>query len=141
MNDNTRSSLACAEDDENYVGSCVYILTNISMPGLIKIGMTTKGMTTRLNELYTTGVPTPFEVSYEHTCEEADRLETLMHELLKNWRVNRRREFFRFPVNKAVDMLKNLSSPHVDFQTSAELLMMNIFGRRITEKGEELSLL
>ena len=40
----------------------VYLLTNPVMPGLVKIGMTTQeGIDKRMKELYTTGVPIPFE--------------------------------------------------------------------------------
>lgn len=36
----------------------VYVLTNPSMPGMVKIGMTERSeMDARLKELYTTGVP------------------------------------------------------------------------------------
>ena len=40
----------------------VYLLTNECMPGIVKIGMTSRAdMDNRLKELYTTGVPQPFE--------------------------------------------------------------------------------
>lgn len=40
----------------------VYVLTNPAMPGLTKIGMTTQEeIGPRLSQLYTTGVPLPFE--------------------------------------------------------------------------------
>ena len=40
----------------------VYVLTNPSMPGMVKIGMTERSeMDARLKELYTTGVPLPFD--------------------------------------------------------------------------------
>ena len=40
----------------------VYLLTNPVMPGLVKIGMTTQeDIDKRMKELYTTGVPVPFE--------------------------------------------------------------------------------
>lgn len=40
----------------------VYLLTNPMMPGLVKIGMTTQeDIDKRMKELYTTGVPVPFE--------------------------------------------------------------------------------
>ena len=43
----------------------VYILTNAAMPGLVKIGMTARAeIEARMNELYSTGVPLPFECSY-----------------------------------------------------------------------------
>jgi hypothetical protein len=40
----------------------VYILTNEAMPGLIKIGCTNVELASRIKQLYTTGVPLPFEL-------------------------------------------------------------------------------
>jgi hypothetical protein len=37
----------------------VYVLTNPAIPGMVKIGKTCRGMAARLNELYSTGVPSP----------------------------------------------------------------------------------
>ena len=52
---------------DNHIG-IVYVLSNRAMPGLVKIGMTTRPeLDTRLKELYTTGVPVPFDVEY--ACE------------------------------------------------------------------------
>ena len=43
----------------------VYLLTNPVMPGLVKIGMTTQeDIDKRMKELYTTGVPVPFECQF-----------------------------------------------------------------------------
>jgi len=43
----------------------VYLLTNPFMPGLVKIGMTAQeDIDKRMKELYTTGVPVPFECRY-----------------------------------------------------------------------------
>lgn len=43
----------------------VYVLSNRVMPGLVKIGMTTRSeIDARLRELYTTGVPVPFDIYY-----------------------------------------------------------------------------
>ena len=40
----------------------VYALTNPAMPGIVKIGMTDKNdVKERMRDLYTTGVPLPFE--------------------------------------------------------------------------------
>ena len=40
----------------------VYVLTNPAMPGIVKIGMTEReDVQRRMTELYSTGVPLPFE--------------------------------------------------------------------------------
>tara|TARA_B100000780_G_scaffold162481_1_gene113595 strand:+ start:237 stop:377 length:141 start_codon:yes stop_codon:yes gene_type:complete len=40
--------------------STVYVLTNDSMPGLVKIGRTSGSIEKRMRDLYKTGVPIPF---------------------------------------------------------------------------------
>ena len=51
----------------------VYLLTNPVMPGLVKIGMTTqKEIEQRMKELYTTGVPLPFECQFACKVKKTD---------------------------------------------------------------------
>lgn len=73
----------------------VYILSNISMPGLIKIGRTNRSVDERLKELNNTSLPTQFIV--EHTIETSDSkyLEKIVHKNFDKHRVNENREFFR----------------------------------------------
>ena len=42
----------------------VYVLTNPAMPNMVKIGKTTRDVELRLADLYSTGVPLPFECEY-----------------------------------------------------------------------------
>lgn len=39
----------------------VYLLTNESMPGLVKVGRTNGDLAVRIRQLFQTGVPLPFE--------------------------------------------------------------------------------
>lgn len=49
----------------------VYVLTNSAMPGLVKIGKTTRNdLSSRMSELFSTGVPVPFDCVY--ACEVDD---------------------------------------------------------------------
>ena len=51
----------------------VYLLTNSVMPGLVKIGMTTQEyIDKRMKELYTTGVPVPFECQFACKVKKGD---------------------------------------------------------------------
>ncbi len=95
-----------AEDSKS--GS-VYILENDAMPGLIKIGMTSRDSAERAKELSTTGVPTPFKVAFEVSSDAYENLETEMHRRLADYRVASNREFFRYPVDKAIHLLKTLN--------------------------------
>ena len=72
----------------------VNILKNPSMPGIVKIGKTTRSVEQRCNELWQTGVPTPFEVVDQVLSPDCDQLELWMHEQFHASRVNSSREFF-----------------------------------------------
>ncbi len=89
---------------------CVYILKNPSMPGLIKIGYTTRTAEERANELYegATGVPKRFEVAYEHPCDEPRTLEAAAHKKLASYRINNNREFFEYPADEAYQLIQEL---------------------------------
>lgn len=88
----------------------VYILINESMPNVIKIGKTRRDSRSRARELYTTGVPTPYQVAFEIFCENYDVAEESMHKELSDFRVNRNREFFRYPLDKAITLLQQLAN-------------------------------
>ncbi len=81
----------------------VYILENDLMPGLIKIGHTSKTPEERVKELSApTGVPTPFKVAFKLPSEKYKELEKEMHRKLSDYRVNSNREFFKYPVDQAI---------------------------------------
>lgn len=84
----------------------VYILTNDSMPGLIKVGLTTRSPKERAKELNSTGVPTSFEVAaYWRVDKNLGYMETKCHQLLKEFRVSSNREFFRIQAEDAKKIL------------------------------------
>lgn len=72
----------------------VYILSNPSMPGIFKIGKTTRSVEQRCNELWQTGVPTPFGVEHQVLCPDCHELEAWMHKHFSKDRVSTSREFF-----------------------------------------------
>ncbi len=74
----------------------VYVLVNEGMPGLCKIGYTSKDdIYDRTKKLYTTGVPYAFEVYCLIKVENGKKLENLLHQIYKENRVNPDREFFK----------------------------------------------
>ncbi len=76
--------------------SYIYLLSNVSMPGLVKIGMTTKSPEERASQLSTTGVPGKFEVhDYWYVDHgELRNAELKIHKLLERYRYSKDREFF-----------------------------------------------
>jgi hypothetical protein len=88
----------------------VYVLTNPAMPGLTKIGMTTQEeINSRMNQLYTTGVPVPFECDYACQVKECEKVEAALHLAFGNVRINPRREFFKIESERVIAILKLLS--------------------------------
>jgi hypothetical protein len=91
----------------------VYILSNESMPGLVKVGLTTvcpKGRAADLSG--STSCPTPFVVERYFEVDDCVNVETTAHAVMDEYRVNAGREFFRCSVaqasksvGKALDMV------------------------------------
>jgi hypothetical protein len=92
----------------------VYILANEFMPGLVKIGKTTRAVESRANELYQTGVPSPFNVMCYVVSPDCGELEAWVHEALADCRVNEGREFFYVAVEHAERTLKDLLREQVE---------------------------
>lgn len=113
------------EKTENY--GIVYVLVNECMPGLVKIGKTSrKDMGARLRELYTTGVPLPFECRYACRVKlsHTDELEKALHKAFAPYRVNDSREFFRIGVEQVLPILKlltHMNEGDVTAEVSAEI--------------------
>jgi hypothetical protein len=74
----------------------IYILSNPSMPNVYKIGLTSNSVKTRIRELSSTGVPTPFiaEKLFEIPLSDLRSVEKLAHENLKNKNLHHGKEFF-----------------------------------------------
>lgn len=88
----------------------VYALTNPAMPGLVKIGMTSrKDISQRIKELSSsTGVPVPFECQYACIVEDFERVEKALHKAFFPNRINLNREFFQIEVEQAIAILELL---------------------------------
>lgn len=100
----------------------VYLLTNECMPGLVKIGMTSReDMDERLKELYTTGVPVPFECVYACRVHRFKELEQALHEAFEPQRVNANREFFRIKPSQAIGILKLFNEGNITSEVVKEM--------------------
>ena len=85
---------------ENDAGT-IYIASNADMPGLLKIGYTTRDTETRIAELSAaTGVPNPFKLEWTMPVERlAKEIERFVHSSLRSKRVGK--EFFRLSLEAA----------------------------------------
>lgn len=74
----------------------VYVLSNPSMPGIVKIGYSKHGGQSRADALFSgnTAVAMPFKLEFEILVEDYAALEAKVHSCYKSIRVNKSREFF-----------------------------------------------
>lgn len=71
------------------------------MPGLVKIGVTDRLVEDRKRELFSTGVPVPFDIEFGLTTSHPKDVEDGAHRLLASARLPRR-EFFEVSVEEAI---------------------------------------
>ena len=75
------------------ISQIVYVLTNPAMPGLVKIGKTTKlEVDGRMRQLYGTGVPVPFDCAFACQVKDATEVEKALHIAFGKNRINPNRE-------------------------------------------------
>ena len=87
----------------------VYVMTNDSMPGLVKIGHTINTPHQRAEQLNTTGVPTPFRVEFAVLVKDPEGVEREIHDCFSDKRVNQSREFFAVDVHEVVERVADAS--------------------------------
>ena len=101
--------------------SIVYVLSNAAMPGIIKIGRTSQSDAhLRIAQLYTTGVPLPFDLEYACNVPNADEVEKALHIAFAPHRLNPRREFFTMEAGQAIAILKLLHKEDVNQEVAAQ---------------------
>ena len=84
--------------EDNGKRGIVYVLTNESMPGHIKIGRTggdsPRDVQERMRQLDMTGVPRPFDCVYAAVVADARTVEAQLHTVFAEQRIRPTREFF-----------------------------------------------
>lgn len=109
----------------------IYILINKSLDGLIKIGSTTLGAEKRVKQLSSsTGVPTPFIVAYESYVNDCVNFEKQIHDQLSEFRANPNREFFRYPLYKAIGLIQNLNKMETDTDVFEAIEILSLLSAR-----------
>jgi hypothetical protein len=91
----------------------VYILTNDSMPGIIKIGWTDNSVEQRMKELDKTGTPLPFTCYFAKRVDDPRFVESKLHEAFDEFRIRENREFFRMLPDQAKAALEIASGEDV----------------------------
>jgi hypothetical protein len=91
----------------------IYVLVNSSIPGMVKVGRTTRRPTDRAAELSgATGVATPFVLAFEQEFSDSVQAEELIHAELdrRGLRVAANREFFRGSPAEIVRVVLDVAS-------------------------------
>ena len=102
------------ENREGEGDSWIYILSNKTMPNLVKIGFTGITPEKRAEQLSRgTGVPTKFTVEYAFKCFNAHALESEIHKHLHSYRVSNDREFFQIPLVEAKEAVNFLGKRYI----------------------------
>lgn len=92
------------------------------MPGLVKIGKTTQAdISTRMGQLYSTGVPVPFECVYAVQVDDCTKVESALHVAFGPNRINPNREFFKINPEQAIAVLKLLGPNDATDEVRKEL--------------------
>jgi len=88
----------------------LYIFSNASMPGLVKIGITSGRVQERAKNLSSpTAVPEPYkEECFFPLYEDLRVVESRVHKVLDVFRVRSNREFFRIPARQAEQVIQEL---------------------------------
>lgn len=86
----------------------VYVLSNLEMDGVYKVGMTDRSPHLRAAEISAaTGVPQPFCVEYYAEVSSPAMYEKLVHKRLAQYRVSDSREFFRADIMEIVSAIRD----------------------------------
>ena len=117
MNDkdlNITGQVTGNSDEDSKNSGIVYLLKNEAMPGLVKIGKTTRNdPQLRVDELYNSSVPVPFECVLAMRVDDPSSVELALHTAFGPQRVNLKREFFKIDAEQAVAILRIMGSEDV----------------------------
>lgn len=126
----------------------VYVITNPAMPGLCKVGFSTKDPELRAQEFNGTGVPYPYVVEYEVLVEDPQKHEQATHQRLEKKGKHDSKEWFRCSPEEAVLQIKEVIGSSIILETykrlerakAEELVKKQLQGKeKLRRQSEELA--
>ncbi len=121
------------ETQANTESGIVYAATNPLMPGLVKIGGTSReNVQARLDELYSTGVPAPFTCEIARRVDRYLEVESALHTVFEPSRVPSGREFFQVTLDQVAAALELAGGEDVTPQGDDEVEF--IIGQTVVDK-------
>jgi hypothetical protein len=105
----------------------VYVMSNPSMPGLLKIGYTERPIEERLQEANqgNTWIPMPFSLELSKFVNEPQKKEMTIHKILDAHRVNPKREFFNTDMEQVkilFDLMDTCAHPEPETDETTRML-------------------
>ena len=73
---------------------------------VFKVGRSFSDPEKRCTQLFTTGVPTPFNLEFKLYVNNAELFEKRIHKLLDKYRIFNKREFFKINKNELIEIIK-----------------------------------
>lgn len=93
----------------------IYILSNPSMVGMLKIGVTTGNPKDRAASMgMNTGIPLPFNIEWSKKVRSIYEVESEMHERLSASRVSKVREFFSATLDEVLEVYVDIMDERTD---------------------------
>ena len=120
------------------IAGYVYILSNPSMPGIIKVGRTSDDPHKRSIALSApTGVPTPFIVEWHAYVENTERIESIIHKCFSKYRINSSREFFRIDINLSKNECERICAEECEIYINNEFFDKEVCQKELDRKKNE----
>ena len=117
-----------------------YILTNPALPGMVKIGLTTRNPRDRAAELASSsGVPLPFAVAWARAVTDCATVERAVHRMLDDKRVSGKREFFRVDVGTARQVIEAAAGSALGRRFRPRPAVFKGAGKRRRKRGRDLT--
>lgn len=131
-NGNPTEDIQQENEEDTDKSGYVYGISNPSMPGLIKIGMTTRTPENRLKNANKSrgpfGPPTPYKIEFAKKVCDACYCEKIIHIELQDYREDPKREWFKVSLEKALKTIDKLDG----------IKCTNITKKNIEEDPEKL---
>lgn len=115
----------------------VYVLANGCMPDLYKVGRTTGSVQARMRQLYTTGLPMPFDCMFAEWFCDCHEAEKFIHQELEGTRIDYNREFFGADLKEIELAFMNYSASVEDIPDSMASLYS--YRRKKAEESERVN--
>ena len=123
------------ETQANAESGIVYAATNPLMPGLVKIGGTSRAnVQARMDDLYSTGVPAPFTCEIARRVDRYVEVESALHTVFEPSRVPSGREFFQVTLDQVAAALGLAGGEDVTPQGSDDDEVEFVVGQTVVDK-------